>query len=285
MSTSSQRDAAPVVRRIVLLPLAIVVAALFTVPVLWMLISSLRPEQEIFRYLSPLDIRTFLPTSLSLDSYSSVLSGAFGAGLLNSVITSLAAVAVGLPISASAAFGMSAIRFRGQGAILAFVVVSFLVPFDAIAIPLLHFFHDWGFQDTYWGIFLPAVGNGLAIFLLRQFFLGIPRELAEAVQVDGGGWWTIFTRVYLPLSRGPLVGSAIMLFMFQWNAYLWPLLIAPSTEHEIAPVALAGQLGQFQQFYGPLFAGTVILSLVPAVLLLGLQGTFTRSLALSGSKG
>lgn len=279
----SQRDAPRAVRLFVFFPLSVLLALAFTVPLLWMAVSSLRPENEIFAHVGFFDPRTWIPSSLSVRSYVDAFNGSFGVGLRNSLITSAGAVVIGLPVSALAAFGLSVARFRGQGVLLGVTVIGFLIPFDAIAVPLFHYFDAWGLRDSYAGLILPAVGNGLAIFILRQFFLGIPRELPEAMQIDGAGWLRIFTTLYLPLSKGALVGASTILFMFQWNSYLWPLLIAPSADKQIAPVALAAQLGQFQQFFSQLFAGTVILSIVPAAILLATQRVFTRSLAVGSA--
>lgn len=281
----SQRDAPAAVRYLVLLPLALLFALLFAIPVAWLIVSSIRPQYGIFAYLFPISWRSFIPEHLSLSSFQQLLSGgSYGQAFFNSLITAAAAIVFGLPISALAAFALSAIRFRGQALVMTVVVVTFLIPFDSVAVPLVAPFRDWGLQNTYAGIFLPALGNGLAIFLLRQFFLGIPRELAEAAQVDGAGWFTIFLRVYLPLSPASLVGAGIVLFMFQWNAYLWPLLIAPSAQDQIAPVALVSELGEYQQSYGPLFVGTLLIGVVPAFVLLVLQPFFRRSVSLSGIK-
>jgi multiple sugar transport system permease protein/putative chitobiose transport system permease protein len=165
------------------------------------------------------------------------------------------------------------------------MVVSFLIPFDAIAIPLTTLFRDVELQNTYLGLILPGVGNGFAVFLLRGFFLGVPRELVDAARVDGLGWWGIFRRVYLPLSKPAMVGAGLILFVFQWQAYLWPLLIAPSPAMEVAPVSIAQLSGEQGADFGAIFAGAVLTALVPLLVLLFFQRYFTQSLANSGMKG
>jgi multiple sugar transport system permease protein/putative chitobiose transport system permease protein len=133
-------------------------------------------------------------------------------------------------------------------------------------------------------LIVPGVANGLAIFLLRQFFLGIPTDLAEAARVDGMGWWGIFWRIYLPLSRPALVSAGILIFVFQWHAYLWPLLIATTPHLIVAPVALASFAGQFDVDFGQMFAGATLTAAVPMVVVLALQRYFTHSLAATGGK-
>ncbi|MCF2436167.1 carbohydrate ABC transporter permease [Streptomyces thinghirensis] len=132
----------------------------------------------------------------------------------------------------------------------AVILLSFMIPFDAIAIPLSATLRDWGLQNTYLGLMLPGIGNGLAIFLLRQFFLAVPRELVEAARMDGLGWWGVFWKIYLPLSRPALIGAGLTLFTFQWQSYMWPLLIGTEPSRQLGPIALSTLQGQLVVDYG-----------------------------------
>jgi putative chitobiose transport system permease protein len=196
----------------------------------------------------------------------------------------LLTVIIGLAVSAAAAFGLSAVRFRGQAVLFGMVVLSFLIPFDAIAIPLATLFRDWSLQNTYAGLILPGLGHGVAIFLLRQFFLAIPADLVEAARIDGLGWFGVFVRLYLPLSRPALVGAGLTLFLFQWQAYVWPLLIGTDSSHQLGPIALANMRGQFSIDYGGLLAGSIVLTVIPLIFILWFQRHFTRSIATTGLK-
>jgi multiple sugar transport system permease protein/putative chitobiose transport system permease protein len=272
-------------QRVALALVAAVIAALFLLPLLWIGVSSLRKPVDIFRYLYPLSVRSVVPDRITLQSWQDVLGGGpFPRALLNSLFVSVFVAIGGVLINALAAFGLAALRFRFRQAIFALVIISFMVPFDVVAIPLAQVFRDWGLQNTYAALVLPSLGNGFAIFLLRQFFLGIPAELRDAARLDGAGWLRIFWQMYLPLSRAALVGAGLMLFLGQWNAYLWPLLIATAPDVQLAPVALASFAGQYQTSFGAIFAGSMILSLVPATLLLVFQRTFTQSIAATGRK-
>ena len=154
--------------------IAVLLATVFILPALWILGGSLRPSGEIFGSIYPLSWRTLIPSSVSLDNYISLLSGGFATALANSFVASILAVAVGLALSALASYALAVLSFRGRSAVFAFVVVSFMVPFEAIAIPLSQQFGDWGLTNTVVGLVLPAIGNGLAIFNLRQYFLSLP---------------------------------------------------------------------------------------------------------------
>lgn len=281
MSGSSNGEAA---LRPLLAILAAAVGMMALLPLWWMLVAGLTPGQNIFRYLSPLSIRFLLPLEPTLEHYVGLAQGTFVRAMANSLIISVVGVAGGVLLSALAAFGFAAFRFPGRGALFALVVVTFLVPFDAIAVPLAALFRSWGLQNSYTALILPGIANGLAIFLLRQFFLGIPQDLSEAARVDGMGWGRIFWQIYLPLSRPALISAGILVFVFQWHAYLWPLLIATTPNLIVAPVALASLAGQFDVNFGQMFAGATLTALVPLIVVLALQNYFTHSLAATGGK-
>ncbi|TDE15102.1 carbohydrate ABC transporter permease [Jiangella asiatica] len=264
--------------------LAVPIAALSMAPLVWATISSLRPGEEIFRYLSPFSWRTVIPESVSLDNFVSVLQSSFAPALMNSVIVAFLSVTLGLVVAALAGFALAVLPFPGRGAVFAFMVVCFLVPFEAIAIPLSSTFRDLGLANTYAGLVLPALGNGLSIFLLRQFFMGVPASLAEAGRLDGLSWTGVFRRIYLPLSRGPLIGAGLILFVFQWQSFLWPLLIAPAPGVRVAPVAIADFAQETGVDYGQMFAAAILTAAIPLILLLAFQRHFTGSTASSGSK-
>jgi len=258
---------------------------LFGLPLLWMLVSSVRASDEIFANLSTVSWRMLVPQEWTFDNYRTLFTGQFSRAALNSVMVTAITVLLGLAISALAAFALSVLKFRGAKAIFSIVVLSFLIPFDAIAIPLANLFRDWGLANTFSGLILPGLANGFAIFLLRQFFLGIPPDIAEAARMDGLGWWGMFWRIYLPLSKPAMIGAGFTLFLFQWGAYLWPLLTGTASDKILGPIALANLSGQFEVDFGAIFAGSVLLTIVPMVLLLVFQKQFTASLAATGSKG
>jgi multiple sugar transport system permease protein/putative chitobiose transport system permease protein len=169
--------------------------------------------------------------------------------------------------------------------VFAFVIVVSMIPFDTIAIPLSSLFQTWHLSDSYPGLILPALANGFAIFVLRQFFLGIPRELIDAGEVDGLGRVATLWRIVLPLSRPALIGAGMMLFLSQWQAYLWPLLIGTSPERQLAPIALANLSTLFSVNLGQILAGSFVLSIIPMVLLLFFQKQYSASLSTTGLKG
>lgn len=263
---------------------AFAVSAAFLIPIVWMIGNAIRPQENIFRYLSPLSIRAFIPVDLTIENFVTLFTGFFLRNVYNSLVVAFGTIALGVLLSATAAYALSALRFRYRELVFAAVVVSFMIPFEAVAIPLLDLFDRWGLRNSYIGLILPGIANGLAIFLLRQFFLGIPRDLLEASLVDGAGHWTIFSLVYVPLSKPALIGAGLMLFIWQWQAYIWPLLNVSEPELDVASVALAKYMGQFEYNFSVMFAGAFVLSLIPALILLPLQKYLTQSVSRTGLK-
>lgn len=270
--------------RAILTALAVMISLAFLAPVLWLLASTFRSATETFGSSSPLSWHVLWPQEWTLDNLRSAVDSGFLTALGNSLVVAAATVALGLLVSSAAAFALAVIPFRGRGAVFTVVVLSFLIPFEAIAIPLSRTVSDWGLANTLIALILPGLGNGLAVFTLRQFFLGIPRSLSEAAHLDGAGWFRIYRSIYLPLTRPALIGAGLILFLFQWQAYLWPILITSTQEMDLAPVAIAKSFGAFSTDYGRVFAETAILAVIPAVILLALQRYFVTSVASTGSK-
>jgi putative chitobiose transport system permease protein len=265
--------------------LGVVIALAFLLPLWWTVASALRPQRETFATISPVSWWTLVPRDLTFGNFTRLLDAGFARAMLNSTIVTAGTLVGGLAVCASAAFALAVLRFPGRGVFFGVMVISFLIPFDAIAIPLMSVFRGVGVDNSYLALILPGVGNGFAVFLLRSFFLGIPAELADAARVDGLGWWGVFRRIYLPLSKPALIGAGLILFVFQWQSYLWPLLIAPDPQMKVAPVAIAQFAGQQGVDFGAIFAGATLTAVVPLLVLLFFQRYFTQSVTASGLKG
>jgi len=260
------------------------VALLFMVPIAWLIASSFRTSAETFATASPPSWRTLWPTPVTIENFQTMIENGFLRNVANSIFVAFMTVALGLVICAMAAFALSAIEFPGREVVFAVVIFSFLIPFEATAIPLSTQFRAWGLASTFTGLILPGLANGLAVFSLRQFFLAIPRDLREAAQIDGAGHLRIFLRIYLPLAKPALIGAGLILFLFQWQAYLWPVLITSNPEMDLAPVAIARNFNGIRVDYGTTFAEALVISVIPALIILGLQRYFVTSVATAGTK-
>jgi putative chitobiose transport system permease protein len=256
---------------------AALLAFMFIIPAIWLFVGSIRPNNEILATMSTFGWDLIIPSRLTFENYYHLFADlGFGAALWTSFFTSGVTVLVGLFLALLAAYALGVLNFPGRSIVFSFVVISFMMPFEAIAIPLSQVFTKWGLANTYLGLILPGIANGLAIFNLRQYFMGIPKSFRESAKLDGASEPMILFKIYLRLSTPGLINSALLIFVGSWTAYLWPLLIVSENHLQVAPVALARAFGEHASSYGQNFAGSVILSLVPAVAIFALQRHFGR---------
>jgi multiple sugar transport system permease protein len=276
----------------------IFLAFLFLFPVVYMFVSSLKPDQQLLSDTNSL--RAFLPVGdVSLDNYTGVFDRVpAGRFLFNSILVSAVTVTVGLIINSMAGFAIARMRWRGQGLALTIIIATLIVPFETIAIPMLFLVSrlpsiafeggmpvfETGWLNTYQVQILPFAANAFSIFLFVQFFKSLPVELDEAARMDGAGFFTIYRRIIMPLS-GPVVATvAILTFLPIWNSYLWPLMV---TQTEDSRPVMVGVSFFFQMnvAWGELMAYLSLITIPVLILFLALQRTFVESIAASGVKG
>jgi multiple sugar transport system permease protein/putative chitobiose transport system permease protein len=263
----------------------VLVALAFLFPLLWAVASSFRPLNDVFRYTVPFSWRALVPIPFTVQPYVVVLESGFTWALVNTLFVGLVTVAAGVLANSLAGFAFGVFRFRGQRVLFSFVVLTFLVPFEAIVIPLYIMVAAFGWQNTFQALIVPAIANGLVIFLFRQFFAGLPRELIEAARVDGLSWFGVWARIAMPLSLPVIVTASMMLFLTQWQSFFWPLLVANGPQYQMVQVALTNFQTQYVTVWNQLFAAATITSIVPVIMLLGLQRYYVQSVAGTGLKG
>jgi putative chitobiose transport system permease protein len=172
-----------------------VISAIAALPLVWLVVNSFRTSSDIFASLSPLSITTIIPDSVTLENYQRLFESGYFQAFGNSLFVSGSSVVIGLVLGSAAAYALAVLRFPGRNAAFLIVVVGFMLPFEVVAIPLYQLFTDWGLLNTFAGLILPGVANGLAIFNLRQAFLGVPTSLREAAKIDGASELRIFASV------------------------------------------------------------------------------------------
>jgi multiple sugar transport system permease protein len=257
----------------------------FVLPLIWSLASSLRPLDEIFKYTSPFSLKAFFPDHLDLSAYVSIFwDKGFGIAVFNSVFVATATVLGGLIINGLAGFVFAVFQFPGRQLLFFLTVLSFLVPFEAISIPLYNVIKLLGWIDSYYALIIPGLANGVVIFLFRQFFSQIPRELAEAARMDGAGWLRILWQIYLPLSKPVIISAALLIFLFQWESFLWPLICTRSEHLKVIQVALAGFQERYTTLWNELFAASNVATLIPLFVLLPLQRFYIQGVTAAGFK-
>ncbi|AQW56480.1 MULTISPECIES: carbohydrate ABC transporter permease [Streptomyces] len=268
------------VRRLGLTALGALSGFVFLIPIWWLVVAAFRDPTEALSSTSVLD--TLIPQSFSLDGFRSAIEDGYLRAVGISLTAAVSTVVGGLVVSSLAAYGFVAVRTRLSKVLFAVVVGSFLLPFETLAVPLVSVFSDLGLSNGLPALILPALGNGLAVFNLRQAFLGVPLELAEAQYMDGAGHLRRFWHLYLPLCRPALIGSGMILFVSQWDSYLWPLLIISDNDNATASVAIASNFGPLSSNTQQAFAEVLVLIVIPAILLLFTQRRLIASSATSG---
>lgn len=254
-------------------------AFLAAMPFLWVVTTSLKPNGALYQ--PPL----LFPVHFQWDNYVKAWQAApFARFFLNSAIMTLALTVSQTLLSAMAGYAFARLRFPGRDVLFFVVLGTLMIPFPVTLIPNFLTVNALGWVDTYQGLIVPRAVSAFAIFLFRQFFLSVPRELEEAARIDGAGPFTIFWRVVLPLSTPVMAASAIFSFLFAWNDFLWPLIVTNSTEMRTVQVGLAAFQGQYGIFWTLLCAATVIVTLPALLAFLAAQRRFIEGLTSTGLK-
>jgi multiple sugar transport system permease protein len=256
----------------------VAVAMLF--PFIWMAFTSLKPENEVVAF-PP----TLVPHAWTVSSYVDIWQRIpYGRFFLNSLIFAGGVTIISLTLDSMTAFALSRLALPGRDVIFVVVLIALMLPFQVTFIPLFVTVYQLGWLNTFAGLIVPRASNAFGIFLLRQFFMTLPRELDEAARVDGAGNFYIYSRIVLPLSVPALATLAIFHFMYNWNDFLWPLLITSSPDMRTLPAGLALFMGQHVIEYSVVMAGAT-LALAPLIVaFLFVQKYFVQSIAMSGLK-
>lgn len=262
---------------------------LYTViPFIWMFSAAFRPVTEIFAYTYPLSWRTFIPVNFTAENFMNLL---FAPGsewpryIFNTLFVAITTVVVGGLINALAAYGFARIRFPGRELIFLLVLMTVIIPFEAIALPLYLVVRQLGWLDSYQALIVPTLANAFNIFLLRQFFMGIPRELEEAAIIDGASRLRIFFQIVVPLSWPALISTALISFQGSWDAFIWPLIVTNSPEVRVLQIGISNLSGQDAIFWDDLFAAVALAAIVPIILFIIFQRYYAQGISTTGLKG
>ncbi len=265
--------------------LMILTAVIFLFPLLWSLISSLKPENDIVSY-PP----RWIPKVVTLENYTVVLEKyPYLHWGLNSIIVAVSSTLFILVLSSLAAYAFGRLEFKGKKIIFAGIVSMLLIPIQAYIVPLFLLTSALGLLNTYASLILVSGANVTSVFILTSFFKGIPNELEEAARIDGCKDFGIFIRIMLPLSKAALSTVAILTFIANWNNFLWPLIAIRQDFLKPLPVGIAqfmGSAGSNAQFqYGTALAGACMAIIPSLIVFLSLQRYFVEGIANTGIKG
>jgi len=260
----------------------VVLAALWLFPLLWAVSTALRPEHETVSA-----VFHWLPQEWTLDAFRTTLgAGNLPRWLFNSALVSLLVTVITMAISLSAAYAFSQLRFRGRSLLFGVAMLAFLLPFEALLVPLFRTMNQLGMINSYAGLVLPQVVSPVVIYVFKQFFDAIPADFREAAVMDGAGPLRVLWSVYLPISGNIVWAMAIVTFIGAWNNFLWPFIIVTSNEMMTIPLGLTQTYDAFGVRYAQLMAAA-LLGALPVALAYGLfQRRVTQGfLAASGLKG
>jgi len=252
-----------------------------SLPFLWMLVSSVKPEAEV-RQIPP----TWLPETFTLENYQTLFDRlSFPTYFFNSTLVAIFVTLGNVVFCSMLGYALAKLEFRGKRVIFALVLGMLMVPAIAILVPLFVLVSNLGLTNTYAGLILPYLAAPIGVFLMRQYFLGLPDELIQAARVDGASEFRIFWNVMLPLCGPALATLAILTFLGSWNNFIWPLVVAQTEDRYTLPVALAlYSVGQNATQYGVLLAGAVVVVLPVIAIFLALQRYFVQAIAMPGIK-
>ena len=256
-------------------------AALLTLaPFLWMILTSFKEVGEIFSY-PP----TWWPEVFTLDNYARAFQAApFGKFYLNSLFVATTVTLGQLVTCSMAAYAFARMEFWGRDVLFFLFLATMMVPAHVTMIPSFMILHSLGMIDTYGALIIPGLASAFGTFLLRQFFLSIPKELEEAAFLDGCGRFRVLWRIIVPLSRPALATLAIFTFMGVFNDFLWALVVINSQELYTVQLGLAIFRDRYSTEWGSLMAGSVVATLPILIVFFLAQKQFIQGIALSGLK-
>ena len=270
------------------------IAVIFIFPLVFMLMSSFKPDQQLLQDAS--NLRAFLPVGdISLQNYTDAFQRApVATFVFNSVFVTGVTVILSLLLCSAAGFAFVFVNWKGRGVLLSLLLATLIVPFETIAIPLLLLASKlpwiglegitWGWLNSYRVQIVPFIADGLTVFLFVQYFKDLPGELIEAARVEGASWFQIYRRIVMPLSGPILATAAILKFLVMYNQYLWPLMV--TQEEGYRPVMVGLQyFFQLNVAWGEVMAYLSMITVPVLAFYLYLQKAFIASIASTGVKG
>ena len=266
--------------RILQFTLLLLGAMAMILPFWWMLLSSFKSPSELMQ-----NPPTWIPKSFSLANYKSVLDAMpFWHFLSNSVFIGILNTIVGVLTSSLVGYVLAKYKFWGRKFVFLVILSTMIIPYQVLMIPLFTIMMKIGWVDSYYVLTVPYFFNIFGIFLMRQFMMDVPDELIEAAKLDGCSHFRIFFNIVLPVVRPALATLCIILFMENWDSFLWPLISINSQEYMTLPVGLNSFLNEHFGRYDQLVTASVMSVLPMIIVFIIAQKSFIEGISLTGSK-
>lgn len=266
-------------KRVIHIVLIIGAIAMLT-PFIWMLLTSLKTLTEATR-IPPV----FFPKNLKWSNYSEVTRLLpFGTFYLNTILMIIGRVICAVIFSSMAAYAFARLEFPGKNFFFMIILIQMMVPSQIFIIPQFLLVLKLGWLNTVKALIVPGVVSAFGTFLLRQFFIGIPKELEEAAILDGCNKWQIYTKIMMPLAKSGLVALGIFTSLFAYKDLMWPLIVNMSTNKMPLAAGLASLQGQYMTHYEQIMAGSMIAIWPMLIIFIIFQKQFIQGIASTGSK-
>ncbi len=278
--TSGSQARSRRIERWLLAGVIIGVSAVMLLPLVWMVLTSFKPEADIVTFPPQL-----LPRRVTFQHYIDVWNRIpFARLYLNTIVFAGGVTLISLFLDSMTAYALARLNFPGRNLVFIAILVMLMLPFQVTLIPLYDLLSSLGWTDSLHGLIIPRATNAFGIFFLRQFFLSLPKDLEEAARVDGAGEFRIYRQIILPLSVPALLTLGLFHFMYNWNDLLWPLIVNQDQSEQTLPSGLALFMGQHVVEYGLLMAASVMALLPVVCFFLLIQRRFVEGVAMSGIK-
>lgn len=268
-----------------------ILAIFFLFPIVFMIVSSFKPEKVIFDDLKTV-IGAFLPNQSTVENYLYIFNRVpFGRYMFNSVAVVGLTVIAGLIINSMIAFALARLQWRGRSVVLGVIIALIIVPLETVVVPLLVIVNElpWFDGSTTWlnslhAQIIPFIADAFSIFLFYQFFIGIPKDFDEAAYIDGASPFGVYRRIIMPLSRPVVATVAILQSLVMWSSYLWPLMVTRTEDVRPLTVGIT-TLYTYEIKWGYILAFASLITIPVLILFLLFQKWFVTSVASTGIKG
>ena len=257
--------------------LGIIIGAIILIPIYMLIVSSFKVTADVF------DIR-MIPKTTTLDGYRLILKEKLLKNFLNTFFVATVVTIATIIFDAMAGYAFARLKFFGKNLMFAWILSTLMMPFAVLIVPLFIIVKQFGWVNSFYGVIIPAIPSAFGIFLYRQFFLTIPKELEEAATLDGCSRFGIFARIFLPLCKPVTITLAVIVFIFNWNDYLWPLVVNSGKEARLLQVALSFFISREYTPWNAIMAGGVIAALPTLIIFFILQKYIVEGIKTTGLK-
>jgi multiple sugar transport system permease protein/fructooligosaccharide transport system permease protein len=263
----------------------LMIGFLFIAPLLWMIVASIKPETMIFK---DMGFEAFIPKEVTFAHYSKILFSEninFFHYMKNSIFTVGMIVVLGTIVNSICAYALAKLKFPGSNIILIVIIALYVVPFESVLIPLYIVVNNFGWINQYPALIVPFIASAFNIFLFRQFFMGFPKELEEAAQIDGATPFQTFMRIVVPNSKPVFATAAILTFVTHWSDFMWPLIVATDQSIQTVQIGIQYLFTDNNIQYGQIMAALTLTTIPVILIFIFFQRYYVQGITSSGVKG